>query len=132
MGIFEIIVEKDEDIKRTIEAYLREHKIQNAYVCGAVGSVHNLVMQAPENLGMPVELGQFTSMLPAEVLSFTGEIMGRERMDENMKRAYPENGSPLFIHLHASVAISGGHVYGGGLVSGQALRKLRVFLFDLV
>lgn len=131
MGLHEITVGKGEDIKKTIEAYLLKNNIKSAFVCGAVGSVQDLVMQAPENTEMPIKLGQFTCKLPAEVLSFSGEVMERGMMDEGMKRAYPEDGSPLFIHLHASVAISAGHVYGGGLVSGRALRLLRVFLFEL-
>lgn len=131
MQTHEIIVGKEEDIKKTIETYLLEKGIKNAFVVGAVGSVHDLVMQAPENTEMPIKLGQFTCKLPAEVLSFSGEIMEREKMDEGMRRAYPDNGSPLFIHLHASVAVSAGHVYGGGLVSGRALRMLRIFLYEL-
>ncbi|MEG0368999.1 MAG: DNA-binding protein [Hungatella sp.] len=129
MQLHEIIVGKGQDIKATLESYLIEHGIRDAYVSGGVGSVCDLVLQAPENTEMPLKLGQFTCKLPAEILSLSGEIMGRESMDEGMKRAYPENGSPLFIHLHASVAISGGHVYGGGLVSGQALRLLKIYLF---
>ena len=66
----------------------------------------------------------------AELLSFTGEIMKKERMDPALASIYKDEG-PLFVHIHASCATAGGHVCGGGLAGGKAFRAVRVFLVPL-
>jgi hypothetical protein len=64
----------------------------------------------------------------AEILSFTGEIMTKDKMDPELEAVYPNRESPLFVHIHASCARAGGQVMGGGLRGGKAFRSLRVFL----
>ncbi len=64
------------------------------------------------------------------MLSFTGEVMTMERMDPALRGVYKGDG-PLFVHLHASVATAGAHVYGGGFHGGKAFRSLKVYLQEV-
>ena len=77
---------------------------------------------------MPLKVGRTPCYGAAEILSFTGEVMVKEKMDPQLRQVYPDTDSPLFIHIHASCARAGGLVMGGGLWGGTAFRSLRVFL----
>ena len=97
----------------------------------AIGSVIGMEFTTPIRNELPLR----TSVTPfhnaAELLSFTGEIMTRDRADPALLEVYPDKVSPLIIHIHASCAAAGGHVAGGGLRAGKAFRSVRVFLVPL-
>ncbi|MEG1777342.1 MAG: DUF296 domain-containing protein, partial [Angelakisella sp.] len=78
-------------------------------------------------MGFPIQTESTKCTGPAELLSFTGEIMKRELMDPELSSVYKDSG-PLFIHIHASVAVTGGHVYGGGFKGGKAFRSAKIYI----
>ena len=98
---------------------------------GAIGSIIDSAYNAPADNRIPMNLVTVECPEAAELLSFHGEVMKRERMDENLARVYRDKTSPLFIHIHASCAAGGGAMYGGGLVKGRAFRSIRIFMIPL-
>jgi len=128
--IYELTVGKDQDIKAAIEAFVLEKGWQNVYISGAIGSVYGVKFTAPANDAYPPQVERTLCQGPAEMLSFTGEVMAMERMDPALRGVYKEEG-PLFVHIHASVATAGAHVYGGGFQSGKAFRSLKVYLQEV-
>lgn len=127
----EIIVESGKDILQTIDQYIINHAWKNVVVVNAIGSVKDLIFATPIRNELPLKVGSTPCLGAAEILSFTGEIMSKELMDEDLKEVYPKTNSPLFIHIHASCARAGGQVMGGGLRGGKAFRKLRIFIHPL-
>lgn len=127
----EIIVDSGEDILETIDHYITNHGWKNVVVVNAIGSVKDMIFATPIRNELPLKVGSTPCLGAAEILSFTGEIMLKELMDEDLKEVYPKTNSPLFIHIHASCARAGGQVMGGGLRGGKAFRKLRVFIRPL-
>lgn len=127
----EIIVDSGEDILETIDHYITNHGWKNVVVVNAIGSVKDMIFATPIRNELPLKVGSTPCLGAAEILSFTGEIMLKELMDEDLKEVYPKTNSPLFIHIHASCARAGGQIMGGGLRGGKAFRKLRVFIRPL-
>lgn len=123
-----LIVGRGQDIKAAIEAFVLQGEGRRYYISGAVGSAQDLVFTVPVSSEFPPAIEKICCKGPAEVLSFTGEIMPVEQMDTDLKKVYKNIQGPLFIHLHAAVAVKGGEVFGGGLYEGIAFRSLRVFL----
>lgn len=130
-GLFDVIIPAGKEIRETITAYVLAKGWEEAAILGAVGSVQEMTFTAPVENELPLKTGSTPCHGAAEVLSFTGEIMKRENMDPELEGVYPDQDSPLFVHVHASCATAGGHVWGGGLKSGKAFRELRVFLAPL-
>lgn len=130
-GLYEVMVPRDADIRQTISDYIVEKDWDEALIVGAVGSVIDTAYNAPIDNSIPMNLVVTEVPGAAEIVSFTGEVMKRERMDANLAKVYPDKTSPLFVHIHASCAVGGGQVTGGGLVKGRAFRALRVFLTPL-
>lgn len=131
MEIHEVTVEAGRSIKETLSAYILEQGWESVYLCGAIGSVIDCAFTAPIENELPLRTISTPCRNAAELLSLTGEVMKRERMDPALSAIYPDKSSPLFVHIHASVATAGGHVMGGGLVNGKAFRSVRVFLIPL-
>lgn len=127
-GLYEVTVKRNEDIRQVIADYILEHSWDEVYIIGAVGSVIDTAYNAPIDNSIPMNLQTTPCPGPAEVLSFTGEVMKREKMDPNLAKVYTDKTSPLFVHIHASCSTGDGKVYGGGLVKGKAFRALRVFM----
>lgn len=130
-GLYDVIIPAGKEIRDTIIGYVLEKGWEEAAILGAVGSVQDMVFTTPVENELPLRTGSTPCHGAAEILSFTGEIMKREKMDPGLESVYPDKSSPLFVHVHASCAIAGGHVCGGGLKSGKAFRELRVFLVPL-
>lgn len=128
---YEVIVDQGEDILKTLEQFVVEQGWPEAIVINAIGSVKDLLFATPVRNELPLKVMTTPCLGAAEILSFTGEIMLKERMDPALKAVYPDRESPLFIHIHASCARAGGNVMGGGLWGGTAFRLLRVFLRPL-
>lgn len=130
-GLYEVTVPRDADIRQTISDFILEKDWGEVLIVGAVGSVIDTAYNAPIDNSIPMNLVVTEVPGAAEIVSFTGEVMKRERMDANLAKVYPDKTSPLFVHIHASCAVGGGQVTGGGLVKGRAFRALRVFLRPL-
>ena len=128
--VCELIVGKDQDIKGAIEALVLEKGWQNVYISGAIGSVYGVEFTAPADGSYPPQVERTLCQGPGEMLAFTGEEMTIDRMDPALKGVYQGEG-PLFIHIHASVATAGAHVYGGGFQTGKAFRSLKVYLQEV-
>ena len=130
-NIFEVTVGRGEDIKAVITGFILDHNWKNVYIMGAVGSVIDMVFTTPVQNHLPLRCQKTPVSGAAEILSMSGEVMPIEDMDPDLEDIYPYKDSPLFVHIHASCAVAGGHVYGGGLNSGRAFRSLRVFMIPL-
>lgn len=124
----EVFIDQGQDIRKTIEAFVIEKSWKEVIVVNAIGSVKDLILAAPISNELPLKVGRTPCYGAAEILSFTGEVMVKEKMDPQLRQVYPDTDSPLFIHIHASCARAGGLVMGGGLWGGTAFRSLRVFL----
>lgn len=124
----EVFIDQGQDIRKTIEAFVIEKGWKEVIVVNAIGSVKDLILAAPISNELPLKVGRTPCYGAAEILSFTGEVMVKEKMDSQLRQVYPDTDSPLFIHIHASCARAGGLVMGGGLWGGTAFRSLRVFL----
>ncbi|MGL5433911.1 MAG: PPC domain-containing DNA-binding protein [Lachnospiraceae bacterium] len=129
--LYDIIIPTGKDIRAAIIDYVLAKGWEAAAILGAVGSVQEMTFTTPVENELPLKTGSTPCHGAAEILSFTGEIMKREKMDPELESVYQDKSSPLFVHVHASCAIAGGHVCGGGLKSGKAFRELRVFLVPL-
>ncbi|MBQ8919630.1 MAG: DNA-binding protein [Acidaminococcaceae bacterium] len=127
----EVTVKAGEDILQTIEAFVIEKQWKSVVVTNAIGSVKDLLLATPVRNELPLKIMTTPCFGAAEILTFTGEIMSKDRMDPQLKAVYPNRESPLFVHIHAACARAGGQVMGGGLWGGTAFRELRVFLFAL-
>lgn len=124
----EVFIDQGQDIRKTIEAFVIEKGWKEVIVVNAIGSVKDLILAAPISNELPLKVCRTPCYGAAEILSFTGEVMVKEKMDPQLRQVYPDTDSPLFIHIHASCARAGGLVMGGGLWGGTAFRSLRVFL----
>lgn len=128
MKTHELLIEKDLDIRKAINGFVMERGWETAYISGAIGSVKNVCLSTPKTKELPPVLSRMLVEGPGEILAFTGEILKKENMDPVMKQIYPDDGSPLFIHIHASLAIAGGQVFGGGFQGGEVFRCLKVYI----
>lgn len=130
-GLYEVTVDQGEDIRQVLSDYILEKNWEEVFIVGAIGSIIDSAYNAPADNRIPMNLVTVECPEAAELLSFHGEVMKRERMDENLARVYRDKTSPLFIHIHASCAAGGGAMYGGGLVKGRAFRSIRIFMIPL-
>lgn len=131
MKIYDVEVKSGESIKKVVSDYILERGWENVYLMGAIGSVIECVFTSPVENQMPLRTVRIPCRDAAELVSFTGEVMTRERMDPALREVYQDKESPLFVHIHASAATAGGHVVGGGLAEGKAFRSVRVFMTPL-
>jgi len=127
----EVTVSAGEDIKKVVTDFILVNGWKQVYVTGAVGSVIDMAFTTPIQNHLPLKVVSLPVSGAGEMLSMVGEIMPREIMDPDLKDIYPDKDSPLFVHLHACIATTGGHVSGGGLKAGKAFRSLRVFILPL-
>lgn len=129
-GIYEVTVESGRNIKEVITDYVLKMGWEEVYISGAIGSVTEMAYTTPVKHELPLQTVSLSVNGAAEVVSFTGEIMKKERMDPMLKSVYAGGDNPLFVHIHVSCAYKDG-VKGGGLSEGKAFRALRVFMFPL-
>lgn len=131
MEIFEVTVGAGESIKRVMTDFILSKGWESVYVTGAIGSVIECEFTTPVANELPLKTAVTPCHSAAELVSLVGEVMKRERMDPALQAVYRDKTSPLFVHLHASVATAGGHVIGGGLNDGKAFRAVRIFMVPL-
>ena len=129
-NVFEMTVRSGEDIREAIARFVLEKGWSSVMIPCAIGSVIDMVFTTPVENTLPLRTAKTPVSSAAELLSFTGEVMKKERMDPALAAVYKDDG-PLFVHIHASCATAGGHVAGGGLAGGKAFRAVRVFLVPL-
>lgn len=129
--IYEVTVKQGEDIKKIITAFILNQGWKNVYVTGAIGSVIAVELTTPCRNCLPLRCDRTKVEDAAEIIQLCGEVMPIECMDPELEEIYPDKDCPLFVHLHAAVAVSGGTVIGGGLGGGKAFRALRVFMIPL-
>jgi Predicted DNA-binding protein with PD1-like DNA-binding motif len=127
----EVTVPMGKDIKKVITEFILQNGWKQVYIIGAVGSVIDMVFTTPIQNYLPLKVSSVPVHGAGEILTMTGEVMPIEMMDPDLKDVYPDQDSPLFAHIHASFAVAGGHVFGGGLKSGKAFRSLRIFMLPL-
>ena len=124
----ELTIPRGQDILPALERYVLDRGWDDVVVVHAIGSVKDLLFACPVEDELPLRVAVTPCHGAAEILSFTGEIMTKEKMDPELEAVYPDRESPLFVHIHASCARAGVQVMGGGLRGGKAFRSLRVFL----
>lgn len=129
--VYEVTVKTGEDIKRVVSDYVLEQNWENVYITGAVGSVIDMAYTTPVRDQLPLVTASEPADGAAEVVSLTGEVMKREKMDPALQSVYKDKESPLFVHIHISCAHRDGIVRGGGLAAGRAFRSLRIFMTPL-
>jgi predicted DNA-binding protein with PD1-like motif len=122
-------IEQDKNIKTEIDQFAKNLNLKKACILGAVGSVNDILLTVPINKTLPPKIEKIFIGGPAEILSFSGEIMAKSEMDNQLSKIYKNNDLDYFIHIHASVGITGAKVYGGGFHEGKAFRGLNVFIF---
>lgn len=123
----ELLIGAGQELIPAIENFVLKKGWNEVIVVHAIGSVADMQFAAPVYNTLPLRVQVTPCWGAGEILSFTGEIMQKERMDPELKDVYPDTESPLFIHIHGSCARAGGQVMGGGIRGGRALRSLRVF-----
>ena len=96
----EVFIDQGQDIRKTIEAFVIEKGWKEVIVVNAIGSVKDLILAAPISNELPLKVGRTPCYGAAEILSFTGEVMVKEKMDPQLRQVYPDTDSPLFIHIH--------------------------------
>lgn len=129
--IYEVTVKQGEDIKKVITDFILKKRWRNVYVTGAIGSVIAVELTAPCRNYLPLRCSRTKVEDAAEIVQLCGEVMPIEYMDPELEEIYPDKDCPLFVHLHAAMAVSGGAVFGGGFGCGKAFRALRVFMMPL-
>jgi predicted DNA-binding protein with PD1-like motif len=128
--VYQVSVLKGEEVKEKIYRFILEKRWEAAVIVGAVGSIRDVVYTTPEGNADNFHIVKNTYTGPAELLSFTGEIMKAEKVDPMLKKVYTVDGE-YFIHAHASSAGEGGVIRGGGFQEGHALRAVNVFIQQL-
>ena len=129
--IYEVTVKAGEDIKAVVTDYVLGQGWESVYITGAVGSVIGMSYTTPVRDQLPLVTASQPAEGAAEVLSLTGEVMKREKMDPALQNVYKDTECPLFVHIHISCAHRDGSVRGGGPAAGKAFRSLRIFMTPL-
>lgn len=129
--IYEVTVKAGEDIKAVVTDYVLGQGWESVYITGAVGSVIGMSYTTPVRDQLPLVTASQPAEGAAEVLSLTGEVMKREKMDPALQSVYKDTECPLFVHIHISCVHRDGSVRGGGLAAGNAFRSLRIFMTPL-
>ena len=129
--IYEVTVKAGEDIKAVVTDYVLGQGWESVYITGAIGSVIGMSYTTPVRDQLPLVTASQPAEGAAEVLSLTGEVMKREKMDPALQSVYKDTECPLVEHLQISGAHRDGSVRGGGLAAGNAFRSLRIFMTPL-
>jgi predicted DNA-binding protein with PD1-like motif len=123
----ELAIHQGEDIKQAVLTYVLENGWEDVILIGGVGSVIDVELANPATADLPPRMERLFIQGPCEVLSFTGEVIVKEKMDEILKKVYANDPSPLFVHIHLSCSGRDGTAYGGAVRSGRAFRSIRMF-----
>ncbi|MDR1952093.1 MAG: DNA-binding protein [Elusimicrobiota bacterium] len=124
---YQIEVYKDEDLREKISKFILKNSWKGGYISGAIGSVKDVCFAVPASNEYPPKIEFVSCPSAGELLSFSGEIIPAHLVPPPMKTIYPIDGD-YFIHIHASVAVAGSHIYGGGFLRGRAFRGVNIFI----
>lgn len=128
MEFYELIIERDEDLRTQLDQYMLSKGFKHIYISGAVGSMRDITLAAPAGFNIPPNLVLTKCLGPAEITSFAGDVYLRHLAPQDELFLDPEEKSPLFAHIHMSCAIAGGKTYGGGFRTGKAFRRIKLFI----
>lgn len=129
--IYLLEVGRGRDIKEEIGNFMKEKDWDYAYISGAIGSITDITVANPVSNKFPIEIKTTDISGPCEVLSFTGEIMKKEFMKEELKTVYKDYVSDLFVHIHMSCSSIDASVFGGGFHKAKVFRALNIFIQEL-
>ena len=76
-GLYEVTVNRGEDIRQVISDYILEKGWEEVFIVGAVGSIIDSAYNAPIDNSIPMNLATNECPGAAELLSFNGEVMKR-------------------------------------------------------
>lgn len=130
-NFYECIIDSNTDIRTKIDEFIVSHGWQHVYISGAIGSIQEAVLSAPVETKLPPEVGLTRYKGPAEVASFIGYAYKRECAPEDELMLDPKTDSPLYVHIHMSFGIVGGHTYAGGFRDGITFRAMNIFMVPL-
>lgn len=128
MKVYELIIERDEDLRTRLDEYMLGKKFTHIYIGGAVGSMRDITLAAPAEMTIPPRLVLTPCEGPVEITSFVGDVYLRHLAPQDELFMDPEEDSPLFAHIHMSCAVAGGQTYGGGFRKGRAFRRIKLFI----
>jgi len=130
MSFYELIIERDEDLRTRLDEFMLESGLDHIYISGAVGSIKDLVLAAPASFDIPPQLVLTPCAGPAEITGFSGDVYLRHLAPEDELFLDNVIDSPLFAHIHMSCATAGGKAYGGGFRQGKAFRRIKLFIWN--
>jgi len=129
--MYELVIAQGEDIKKAVQDFVLENGWEDVILLGGVGSVTDVELANPATSDLPPRMEKAFIKGPCEVLSFTGEVIIKEKMDEILKKVYANSQDPLFVHIHLSCSGKDGIAYGGAMRSGRAFRSIRMFFMPV-
>lgn len=130
-NVYECIIGCDADIRTELDKFIVAHGWNHVYISGAIGSIKEAVMTAPTEATLPPVVGFTTYKGVAEVSSFVGYTYKRDIAPKEELMLDSHTDSPLYVHIHASFGIVGGHTYAGGFRDGKTFRAMNIFMIPL-
>lgn len=130
-GVYELVIGPNQDIRQCLDAYIMQQGWKQVYISGAIGSITEVFLSAPLSAKLPPNVGITHYVGAAEVSSFVGYAYQRALAPADEIMLDPQIDSPLYVHIHMSCGISGGHTYAGGFRGGTTMRAMNVFMFPL-
>lgn len=125
--MYELVINQGEDIKQAVQSFVLKNGWEDVILLGAVGSVTDVELANPATSDLPPQMEKAFVKGPCEILSFTGEVMIKEKMDDVLKKVYANSPDPLFVHIHLSCSGKDGAAFGGAMRFGRAFRSVRMF-----
>ncbi len=111
-------LEKGDDVREKLTAFLQTNNCHGAVVLGALGSVVDVVVGNAATQTLPPEVRYTEIPGPFEVLSFCGEI--RKEADGSW-----------FVHIHMGGSRTDASAFGGGMRQARVFKGLKIFLQEI-
>lgn len=99
-----------EDLFGSLRAFLEKEELTRAFVLSTIGSLRRVVVNYPSSVTDNPEIGSVVLEGAFEINGISGEV-------------WREDGG-IRVHLHGSVTLKAGTLYGGGLGEGAVVLKL--------
>ncbi|MGM0431998.1 MAG: PPC domain-containing DNA-binding protein [Spirochaetota bacterium] len=110
-------LQKDDNVKEQIIAFVERNGWNRAIVTGALGSVVGVTVGNAKTLTIPPEVNYTSIEGPFEILSFAGEVTNQED-------------GTWFAHIHMAGSKADATVFGGGMQDATVFKGLQVFLTE--
>ena len=115
-GVVEILeLKKGDLVKEKIEEFVIEKGWKEAYVMSALGSMVNVKLTNAASFEIPPKIETTELKGHFEALSFTGEVS----INEN---------NEAYVHIHASGSLTNSEARGGGLLTAEVFRGLKIYI----